>query len=199
MFTRWQKARVDRHTRAGSEKESRLCGSLNHLYGGNSSGFPLADHLALPGSVSIFGLSQGPPLCVHASFSQMDSKGFWKIDQTYYGLAPPPFSDLWGAFLCTCVVWEVSLTSRRRNVWSLYLSSKQDSAPPCSCHYLYLGVSAWGPSISCLRCTFFSIHKKKKRKQKKPPACSLVAWVPSACALGLENVCFEIRITSPSV
>ena len=26
-------------------------------------------------------------------------------------------------------------------MWSLYLLSKQDSAPLCSCHYLYLGVS----------------------------------------------------------
>ena len=42
---------------------------------------------------------------------------------------------------CACVIWEVSLTSRMRNMWSLYLLSKQDSAPPCSCHYLYLGVS----------------------------------------------------------
>ena len=38
---------------------------------------------------------------------------------------------------CTCVVPEFSLTSRMRNMWSLYLLSKQDSAPPCSCHNLY--------------------------------------------------------------
>ena len=42
---------------------------------------------------------------------------------------------------CTCVVPEVSLTSRMRNMWSLYLLSKQDAAPPCSCHNLYLEVS----------------------------------------------------------
>ena len=42
---------------------------------------------------------------------------------------------------CTCVVREVSLTSRMRNTWSLYLLSKQDSAPLCPCHYLYFGVS----------------------------------------------------------
>ena len=58
-------------TRAGSEKQSHPRGSLNHyLYGGISSGFPLANHLALPGSESIFGLSQGPPLCACASLSQ---------------------------------------------------------------------------------------------------------------------------------
>ena len=31
--------------------------------GGISSGFPLANHLALPGSGSVFGLFQGPPVC----------------------------------------------------------------------------------------------------------------------------------------
>lgn len=41
---------------------------------------------------------------------------------------------------CTCVVWEVSLTLRRRNVWSLHLLAKQDSAPPCSCHNFFLEV-----------------------------------------------------------
>ena len=42
-------------------------GSLNYLYGGSSSGFPLARHFAL--SESIFDLTQGPPLCVHSSFN----------------------------------------------------------------------------------------------------------------------------------
>ena len=56
----------------------------------------------------------------------------------------------------SCVVWEVSLTSRMRNMWSLYLLSECDSAS-CSCHYLNFGVSghkekvpAQGSSISCL-------------------------------------------------
>ena len=42
---------------------------------------------------------------------------------------------------CTCVIWEVSLTSRMRNMWSPYLLPGLESAPPCSCHYLYLEVS----------------------------------------------------------
>ena len=44
--------------------------SFNHVYGGISSGFPLASHLALPDSESIFGLSQSPPICAHVSLSQ---------------------------------------------------------------------------------------------------------------------------------
>ena len=57
--------------RANSERESRPCGSLNHLHGiFISSRFPLAKHLVLPGSGSIFGLSQGPPMCACAPLSQ---------------------------------------------------------------------------------------------------------------------------------
>ena len=56
-------------TQAGSEKESCPRGSLNHIWG-ISSRFPLASHLALPGSESELGLSQGPPMCAHASLSQ---------------------------------------------------------------------------------------------------------------------------------
>ena len=33
------------------------------------------------------------------------------------------------------------MTPRMRNMWSLYLLSGEDSAPPCSYHYFYLGVS----------------------------------------------------------
>ena len=58
------------HTQAGSETELRPHGSLNLLIWGIASGFPLANHLALPGSESVFGLSQGPPMCAWASFSQ---------------------------------------------------------------------------------------------------------------------------------
>ncbi|KAM9052086.1 uncharacterized protein AAG666_001621 isoform 1-T9 [Megaptera novaeangliae] len=39
--------------------------------------FPLANHLALPGSESIFGISQDPPMCVCASLSQ---DGFQRRD-----------------------------------------------------------------------------------------------------------------------
>lgn len=42
------------------------CGSLNHL----SSGFPSADHFDLPGSESMFGIPQEPPVCAAISLSQ---------------------------------------------------------------------------------------------------------------------------------
>ena len=48
---------------------------------------------------------------------------------------------------CTFVVGQISSTSRMRNMWSLYLLSKQDSVPPCSRHYLYLGVSVHGEHV----------------------------------------------------
>ena len=71
-------------------------GELNHLYGGNSSRFPLVNHLALYGFESIFVLALGPPLCAHTSFSR---DGFqrerpWEVNKTYYGLVPPPLRNL---------------------------------------------------------------------------------------------------------
>ena len=57
----------------------------------------------------------------------------------YYGLAPLPSLTPEQPF-CAYVFWDVSLTSRMRNMCSLYLLSKQDSAPSCSFHNLYLKV-----------------------------------------------------------
>ena len=45
-------------------------GSLNYFYGVLLSRFPLANHFDLPGLQSIFGISQDPPMCVHASLSR---------------------------------------------------------------------------------------------------------------------------------
>ena len=60
-------------------------------FGGSSSGFPLAGHLALPGFKSIIGLAKGPPVCARASLSQdrFQCRGLREFDRTYYGLAPP--------------------------------------------------------------------------------------------------------------
>ena len=59
-------------TQAGSERvaESRAHWQFELLSRGISSGFPLTSHFDLPGSESIFGVSQDPPTCVHASLSQ---------------------------------------------------------------------------------------------------------------------------------
>ena len=59
------------------------------------------------------------------------------------GWCPPPFLTPEEPF-CACVVGKVSLTSRMRNMWSLYLLSGQNSAPLCPCHYCYLKVSTGG-------------------------------------------------------
>ena len=77
---------------------------------------------------------------VHIYFAKVDSSigGFWQADKIYYGLAPLLSLTPEDAF-CARVIREVSLTSRMRNMWSL--SFKQDTAPPCSCHNLYLEVS----------------------------------------------------------
>ena len=45
------------------------------LLRGISSGFPLTSHFDLPGSQSIFGDSQDPPICVDTSLSQ---DGFYR-------------------------------------------------------------------------------------------------------------------------
>ena len=59
--------------------ESRPHGSLNYFYGVVSSRFLLASHFDLPGSQSIFGISQDPPMCEDTSLSQDDffQKGIW--------------------------------------------------------------------------------------------------------------------------
>ena len=51
-----------------------------------------------------FGLTRGASWCAHTSFSQdgFQYKVFWEADRTYYRLAPPPFPDPWGVFLCMC-------------------------------------------------------------------------------------------------
>ena len=131
-----------------SRTKSLLCG----IY----SRFPLANHLAFPDSESIFGLSGDPPMFVLTSLSQ---DGFqWR------GLNVDWCHLLWGGILpfltskelfCTCVAKKFSLTSRVRNIWSLYFIW----AGLTLSYYLCLGVSihrgqtnssAWVLCISCL-------------------------------------------------
>lgn len=66
---------MDRHTSGLREKNSRPHGSLNHLYWGISSGFPLANHFDWPDSESVFVISQDPPhVGVHLSANMDSSK-----------------------------------------------------------------------------------------------------------------------------
>ena len=70
-------------TGADLEGESLSCtlmaSRLNHLYRVFFSGYPLANHSDLPGSQSIFCVSQDPPMCAQVSLSQDGSyrKGVW--------------------------------------------------------------------------------------------------------------------------
>lgn len=58
---------MDRHTGVLRER-IELSWWFGSLLWGFSSEFPLTNHLALP--ESLFGLSQGPPVCVDISLSQ---------------------------------------------------------------------------------------------------------------------------------
>ena len=117
----------------------------------NSSGFPLANRLALPGSESVFGASQYPR-CVHLHLlAKMDSS---KERQVLWGGAPP--FDLQGDFLHTCSRED---TLKNEEYVVFYLVSGQDSAPLSL--LLFWGIcpqrrnssSTWGPSLSCLKMT----------------------------------------------
>ena len=59
-------------TWAGSESCVLVVDSsrLNQFYAQFFWVFPMASHLALPGSESVFGVSQGVLLCVYTSLSQ---------------------------------------------------------------------------------------------------------------------------------
>ena len=59
-------------TWTGSERV-KLSWQFKPLFWDVSSGFPLANHLALPISESVFGVFQGPPMCAHISLSKMNS------------------------------------------------------------------------------------------------------------------------------
>ena len=67
------------HTPEGDE--SLTCGI--------SSGCPLVNHLALLGSESIFGISQGPPMCAHALLAKMIPS-----EQSYGRLTSLPLDPL---------------------------------------------------------------------------------------------------------
>ena len=84
------------------------------LLWGIYSGFPLANHFDLPGSHSMFSLSQDPSMCAHAPLSQDElyCKDLW----VEHPLTSLPI-DLHGIFLCVCGLGGL-LTSRVRNMWS---------------------------------------------------------------------------------
>ena len=105
---------VDSHT--GGLQECCWVASLwqfELLLCGISSGFPLANHSDLPGSQSIFGISQDPHMCAHASLSH---NGFYqKGIRVEHPLTYFPF-DLQGTF--SVLVWlGRSPDFEKRNMW----------------------------------------------------------------------------------
>ena len=60
---------MDRHTGELRERVTLLW-EFESLIQAISSMFPLANHLALPGSESVFGISQGPPIGESTSLSK---------------------------------------------------------------------------------------------------------------------------------
>ena len=135
---RREKVSVDRYTQVGSEKESCLWGSLNHLY--------QADLPSFPWPIILLYLTLSPHLVwfstanhVHAHvLARMDSRARVSGKLTEHVMVWSPLPSLTSEeSFCARVVWESSLTSRMRNLWCLCLSSEQDSAPPHSCHHLH--------------------------------------------------------------
>ena len=120
---------MDRHT-GGLRERVMPSWQFELLLWGISSGFPLANHFDLPGSKSVFGISQDFPMCVRASLSQdgFYQRGLW------VGWHPSPF-DLQGAFLHMGSRGGL-LTLKMRTVWSLifYLGRAQ---PPVSIVLLF--------------------------------------------------------------
>ena len=86
------------------DRESAMCfgGGLNHLYGGNPSGFPLANHPVLSGLESIWPDLGPSPVCTHVSSARVSGKltGHVIVWHPLPSLTPEePF--------CACVIQEV--------------------------------------------------------------------------------------------
>ena len=90
----------------------------------------MANHLASPGSGSVFGLSQGPPVCVRTHLlARMDSS-----EEALLGGGASSLFDLQGAFLRMCSQ-EGLLDFAHEEYVVLYLLSGQGSASPRSCSF----------------------------------------------------------------
>ena len=89
-----------------------------------SFGFPLANHYNLPGSQSIFGISQDPSTCAHGSLSQEGS--FQRGVLLEHPLTLLPLLPARSLF-CACVIGEVSW------LWIEKYVSEQGPASFCNC------------------------------------------------------------------
>ena len=129
---------------------------INHFLLGFSSTFPLASHLALPASESVFGISQGSPLCACLWILLKRPMGITSCEVMSHLFWSP------GDLLCTCG-WEGLLDLEDEGHVIFYLLSEWGSAsPPSFC----FGISvrrgqtlAAQPSVPCLSAVSPCAHR----------------------------------------
>ena len=132
------------------------CGGLNY-FTGHFFGVSFDRSFWFASSESVFGIAQGTPVCMLISSSSLSlvKRLLHSWHHLLWGDAPPFWTSK--EPFCTCVVDEVSLTSRMKNMWSFisYLPGQK----PASSTILLLWTfypqgensSAWGLPISCLK------------------------------------------------
>ena len=152
-------------TQAGSERESHpvvlwMSFMVHFFWASFDQSFDL------PGSESVLGISQYPPLCVHASLRQdgFQQRGLWHHLLWSGALSVFDFQGF-----CVCAVEKGFLSLIMRNMWSFIWSG-----PSLLCHTALMeslstgsNCSAWGPSISC-----FSLSEKYQLKPHETRLCT---------------------------
>lgn len=128
MFIRRTKIHVGKPTSGLRERVPPLWGGLKHLHGRSSCFVWL--------QIRICSDSGPSPVRAHASLAKIDPStgGSLGVDGTYYGLAPPPSSDPWGAFLGMRHAQGLLDLSDKRHVVSL--------------SFIHVGPVPPGPTIS---------------------------------------------------
>ena len=128
---------VDRHMDRLSKTEREQC-ILIHLWGGLSHLYDefFQVFVFLWPIILLCCLTQGPPLCMHASFSQdgFQCKGPWEVSKTYYGLV---FSPFWYLRSLSDVCSQGLLDPKNENMSPLDLLPKQALVPLHPCYYCY--------------------------------------------------------------
>ena len=126
---------------------------VSHFLLGISSTFPLASHLALPGSESVFGISQGSPLCTaclwillkrpmggwhHFLWGYVPSLLTSRRLSVHMWLGGSPWFGGWGLCDLLSLIWTRLSFPSLLLFWDI-CPQGTDS-----------GCSAWGPSVPCL-------------------------------------------------
>ena len=93
---------------------------------------------------------------MHIFFAKVGSSAatYGKVDTTSYGVVLPPFLTAEETFYA-CIDREVSLTSRMRNKWSLYLSRTQLLSATARTAILKYPLEAKCRYLTCSYCYFY--------------------------------------------